>query len=203
MSLILEYMFKNKKVALVGNAQSLLSQQKGTDIDSHDIVCRINLGPNLCGTESHGNKTDVLFFSMPEWATADDKLPSDVTKIHTGHCFNPCFMTGEERQNFTPSVKTDYFFPEEKFNLLKKQIGYTRHKTWPSTGATAFYMCLEANPAELNLYGFDFKKTFTFYHNDKTGDPKTSRDKKHKHDWDLEKDWTVKLINQKTNLRLM
>jgi len=119
MSFILESIFKGKKVALVGNAESLLSQDKGSDIDSHDIVCRINLGPNLCGTKSHGNKTDVLFFSMPEWATDDDKLNSTVIKVHTGHCFNPCFMTHEERQNFSPSVKTDYFFPKEKFNFLK------------------------------------------------------------------------------------
>jgi len=203
MSFILESIFKNKKVALVGNAESLVSQQKGSDIDSHDIVCRINLGPTLCGTGSHGNKTDVLFFSMPEWATTDDKLPNQVTKIHTGHCFNPCFMSHQERQNFTPSIKTDYFFTKEKFIFLKKQIGYTRHKTWPSTGATAFFMCLEANPKELNLYGFDFKKSFTFYHGDKFGDPRTARDRKRKHNWDLEKDWTTKLINQKTNLRLL
>jgi len=203
MSLILQRIFKGKKVALVGNAESLLFQHKGSDIDNHDVVCRINLGPNLCGTKSHGNKTDVLFFSMPEWATADNKLNSTVIKIHTGHCFNPSFMTDEEQQNFSPLIKTHYFFPKEKFDFLKRQIGYTRHKTWPSTGATAFYMCVEANPKELNLYGFDFKKSFTFYHNDKTGDPRTSRDKKRKHNWELEKDWTMRLINQKTNLRLL
>lgn len=52
-----------KRVALVGNAMSLLKENRGGEIDEHDIVIRINKGlPEFVGS-SVGQKTDV-------WVTA-------------------------------------------------------------------------------------------------------------------------------------
>lgn len=202
MSLILKSQIKNKTVALVGNAQSLTESNHGAEIDSHDVVCRINRGPDLCGSDSHGNRTDILFFSMPEWVSTNKDVLENVLMIHTGHCHNPSFMNDQEKKMFKPTLHTDYFFPREEFDSLKKQMGYTRHKSWPSTGATSLHLCLRGLPKKLALYGFDFKKTYTFYHENKTGDPATLHDRKRKHDWTLERRYVEKLIKQHSHISL-
>ena len=188
-------LFNNQKVALIGNAEYLLDTQHGAEIDQNDIICRINKGPELMGRNSHGNRLGVLFFSHPGWLP-NNEISSNVVRIHTSHYFNPSFMNDVDEQKFTTSVHTDYFFQRTEWEKLKQQIGYTRGKSWPSTGATAISMIVDARPRSLSLYGFDFKKTYTFYHADKTGDPATLHDRKRKHDWNLEKLYVEKLISE-------
>lgn len=43
-----------KSVAIVGNAESLFNYKYGKDIDSHDIVIRMNLGYRIIKPESSG-----------------------------------------------------------------------------------------------------------------------------------------------------
>ena len=187
----------------MGNAQSLTTHNRGQEIDAHEVVCRINKGPDLCGSNSHGHRTDVLFYSMPEWATSNHDALQNATMIHTGHCHNPTFMHDQERKLFEPTLRADYFFPREDFDLLKKQMGYARHKSWPSTGATALHLCLRSSPKKITLYGFDFKQTYTFYHEHKIGDPATLQDRKRKHDWELERLWTEHIIMQNPHVTLV
>lgn len=59
----LEQLVAGKTVALVGNAKSLQREEKGWEIDSHDVVVRINLGPTILKPHRTGSRTDV-------WATA-------------------------------------------------------------------------------------------------------------------------------------
>jgi hypothetical protein len=188
-------LFNNQKVALIGNAESMLDTQHGAEIDQNDIICRINKGPELMGRNSHGTRLTVLFFSHPDWLPTN-KISSDVVRIHTSHRFNPSFMNDIEEQKFTPSVHTDYFFQKTEWEKLRQQIGYTQGRSWPSTGATAISMIVDARPQSLSLYGFDFKKTYTFYHADKTGDPATLHDLKRKHNWTLERLYVEKLISE-------
>tara|TARA_R110000782_G_scaffold50647_5_gene109677 strand:- start:1218 stop:1754 length:537 start_codon:yes stop_codon:yes gene_type:complete len=52
-----------RSVALVGNAKSLMSEQKADEIDAHDVVIRINMGiPKVVG-DFAGKRTDI-------WVTA-------------------------------------------------------------------------------------------------------------------------------------
>jgi hypothetical protein len=56
---------EKKRVAVVGNAMSILDRQDGEAIDAHDVVIRINMGLPRDGHDpvSIGKRTDV-------WATA-------------------------------------------------------------------------------------------------------------------------------------
>jgi hypothetical protein len=53
----------NKSIAIVGNASSLLTQDKGEEIDSHDVVVRINANlPKMYERDMSrclGEKTDI------------------------------------------------------------------------------------------------------------------------------------------------
>tara|TARA_A100001391_G_scaffold202538_2_gene192423 strand:- start:1421 stop:1960 length:540 start_codon:yes stop_codon:yes gene_type:complete len=60
----LQEIVRGKSVALVGNAQSLLTEGKADEIDAHDVVIRINLGlPAVIGASGIGRKHTV-------WVTA-------------------------------------------------------------------------------------------------------------------------------------
>jgi len=75
--------FKDKKIAIVGNSPSLKNSKKGTQIDSYDIVVRFNdsviYTPKF--KEDYGSKTDV--WSINGWSSyVDIKYPgwNDINK---------------------------------------------------------------------------------------------------------------------------
>ncbi len=56
----LENLFYNKTIAIVGNGPSHIGKKKGKEIDSHDIVIRINnYATDKSYAEDYGSKTDV------------------------------------------------------------------------------------------------------------------------------------------------
>ena len=57
----LEKFFKNKSVAIVGPSPSLEGQNKGSEIDSYDIVCKVGWMYNMVDDKNYGSKIDVLF----------------------------------------------------------------------------------------------------------------------------------------------
>jgi hypothetical protein len=60
--------FKNKRVAIVGGADSVLKEKLGNYIDEFDVVIRINKGVEIISNQSEyvGKKTDFLFHSFYE-----------------------------------------------------------------------------------------------------------------------------------------
>ena len=54
---LVEYL-KDKKVALVGPAPYLIGKGRGTEIDSHDVVVRIQ--PEIFSPEDYGSRTDIV-----------------------------------------------------------------------------------------------------------------------------------------------
>ena len=55
--------FKNKSVAIVGPAPDLISKNKGSEIDSFDIVCKVGHHYKINDSENYGKRMDVLFNS--------------------------------------------------------------------------------------------------------------------------------------------
>tara|TARA_A100001015_G_C15041108_1_gene739725 strand:+ start:4064 stop:4831 length:768 start_codon:yes stop_codon:yes gene_type:complete len=53
--------FYGKTVAIVGPAPDLIGQNKGSEIDNHDIVCKIGLMSDIIDYDNYGSKIDVLF----------------------------------------------------------------------------------------------------------------------------------------------
>src|SRR5699024_6374491 len=58
--------FKNKRVAIIGGADSVLKEKLGEYIDGFDVVVRINKGVEIIDKQKEyiGTRTDILFHSF-------------------------------------------------------------------------------------------------------------------------------------------
>lgn len=164
----------NKKIALVGNAVSLLQKEYGKDIDNHDIVCRINKGPLLCNQmykKSHGMRTDILFYGNPAIISETIcNLSNEIIYILTHLKYN-------DKKHPDGNL---YKISQSQYNKFKFDSGYKEKGKWPSCGLIAILLLVELNPKFVSIYGFDWKETPTFY-DDKT------KENEFRHDFELEK----------------
>jgi hypothetical protein len=165
--------FENKSVAIVGNAMSLFDTNYGTEIDSHEVVVRLNKAAMLYERfdveKSHGKKTDVWMF----WRTAEYKkhfssINKDIKKMHMGH---------QDRKSIDIKL-VDCVYPDTLYNELKKKAG--KHNN-PTTGLMAIDYVFSCNPKSMSIYGFDWKETPTFT------DPTRKKEKLCPHDFETEK----------------
>ena len=152
---------KGKSVALVGPAQSL--QHKGDEIDSHDIVVRMNRGfpPPPDEAEHIGSRTDALYHCLLEEYRCGGKIrweeikearlllcspyPRGVAPFHSDVCK---FMVAN-REHRVPWHMID----RDLYLDIARATG-----TRPNTGICAIVDLL-ANGADLTVYGFDFFET--------------------------------------------
>jgi hypothetical protein len=141
----------SRSVALVGNAQSLLSKNQGTEIDSHAVVVRMNAGW-VVSPSSQGTRTDILCLSMD--------MPLETVRARFGSA-TVVWMT-PKRDLMHSSLRTPgvHFYPLRCWRGLSSELAGSR----PSTGAMAVDLLRrQLGVTDLTLYGFDFKKTKTFY----------------------------------------
>lgn len=140
-------LLENKTIALVGNSQSLFDHYYGSEIDSHDVIIRINraamLHTHFDAIQTHGNKTTI-------WGVWDtntfDREALDKTqaiRVHVG-------------PKPTGPV-ADYTISRDLINELKR-LGIKN----PSSGLILLYMLTTVNVKSVAVYGFDWKKTLTF-----------------------------------------
>lgn len=130
-----------KRVAIVGNAQSIFGQNN--DIDSYDVVIRFNKG-FITDPQAQGTKTSIVIMA--------------------------CNLTLEEKASYkaeyyinrsSQTQSGDYTISDEYRKRLKQRIGKQ-----PTSGFMAINLCLDAKAKEIALYGFDWEKTKTFYNPD-------------------------------------
>ena len=143
--------FENKTVAVVGNAQSLKSKNYGKEIDSHDVVVRINRGISASDmhTNSFGKKTNVWMFNL-----YNDKLKSFHSSLSIDNKYYKMQMNYDKNnRNF------DYSYPKEYYLEL---FSYFDPKK-PTTGIRCLHYISKCNPKSVDVYGFDWKETPTFY----------------------------------------
>jgi hypothetical protein len=184
--------FEEKSVALVGNAQSLFDLSYGKEIDSHDVVVRLNKaamlytgpGKNFDCESSHGKRTDVWAF----WNTNEYKqflVSFNGKKMHMGH---------QGRHNATLLKMTDFVYPMDLYDNLKKHAGQHRN---PSTGMLTLDYLIRCHTKTISVYGFDWKQTPTFT------DPTRKKEKLCPHNFDSEKTWFYDVvIKQHSNVVL-
>ena len=160
---------EGRKVALVGPAKYMLGSESGSEIDEHDLVVRINRGPELIEEygQDIGTRTDILYSCLiekPENAgfynlelfrnkyqikqlvappQSDMKGISSSTKLHS--------MINESKvaniSEHIPFRVVDHTF----HNALSRKIDCR-----PNTGFLAMYDLLAHNPEHLTIYGFSF-----------------------------------------------
>lgn len=167
-------------VALIGNAQSIFAAHHGAEIDSHDIVVRMNAGW-VIDAGCQGSRTDILCLSMGlDRATVQEKFGSPAV-----------FWMTPKRRVMHASLKRYgvYYYPKRCWRNLRKELSGSR----PSTGAMAVDLfCRKLAVGNLTLYGFDFKKTKTFY---------LEQDRAGPHRYDLEETFVTELVNRHGNVR--
>jgi hypothetical protein len=180
--------FENKSVALIGNAMSLFDKDYGSEIDSHDVVVRLNkaamLYSNMDAEKSHGRRTDVwIFWNTSEYRNHFPKWPN-VKKMHAGH-----------QARFDANTKyADFVYPMiPNYERLRRKAGTHNN---PTTGLIAIDWIMYCNPKSLDIYGFDWKETPTFT------DPKRVRDRVCPHDFVTEKAYVASEILTLPNVRL-
>lgn len=131
---------KGKTVAIVGNAKSIFDKKNGKEIDSHEVVIRFNKG-FITKPEAQGKRTDVLLVACE--LNLDEKAG-----------YKAWFSIN--RSNNTRCG--DMTISNEPRRRLKSLLG-----SQPSTGFMAIDLCRESCASRIDLYGFDFEKTPTFY----------------------------------------
>ena len=155
---------RNKRVAVVGSAPSVLDNAPGF-IDGHDAVVRVN---NFKLGEKQGHRCDVhySFYGTSVRATADDLKRAGVT-LCMCKCpdAKPLECDWHERANKLAGIDFRYIYRNRaqwwfcdtwipsvstflhKFELLHKHI--------PTTGFSAILDVLACGPASVYLTGFD------------------------------------------------
>jgi len=141
---------EGKRIALVGNADSLLTRPH-PEIDEYDVVIRINRGVYVANESDRiGKRTDILLVSGFEQDI--DTFLSSVREV--------VWMTPLKRNSLTADqVKLLYFYPKPWWQEVADEIGAR-----PSTGCMGIDLVSRyLLEGELHLYGFDFWRSPTSY----------------------------------------
>ena len=140
---------KGKSVAIVGNARSLLVKEQGREIDSHDVVIRFNKG---YPAKKVGFRTDILFLACTLTTEELLKFGTPYTVRRSKLCGNCC--------DGQISVR-------DRLQLCQSLTPVARMKAkthcQPSTGFIAINFALSSDCRSIDLYGFDFFRTSTYY----------------------------------------
>jgi hypothetical protein len=136
-----------RKVAIVGNATSLLAHAWGGFIDAHDVVVRMNRGVPV-DTAAQGRKFDVCCFSTlrDHAAVLRQSAPSFAV-----------WMSPKFRDEYDGSIDV-CFYPLEFWQEL-----HDRLKARPSVGAMTVDLVSRSAADAVSVIGFDFKRSGTFY----------------------------------------
>lgn len=138
-----------KRVAVVGNAQSLFIREFGSEIDRHDLIVRFNHGIPIYPV-AQGTRTDIV------------SLNSLMSESEVMNGFRPkhlLFLTPRMRHYRIDSragVAITSFYPLKWWWDDRSNIGKR-----PSSGFMGISFILRANTArEVTVYGFDFGASY-------------------------------------------
>jgi len=135
---------KGKKVAIVGNAKSIFDKKNGKKIDKHDFIIRFNCG-FIKEPESQGSRTDMVMLAL-------DMKKEDVMS------YNAKWVINRSRHY---NNEVDFIIPNVDRARMRDMLD-----AQPSTGFIAIDLCLYAGAYSIDLFGFDWEKTKTFYNPD-------------------------------------
>ena len=144
--------FEGKTIAVVGNAASLIQQSYGKEIDQAQVVVRINRGGYrfIEFPTQMGRRLDVWCMQNVRQNKAFFEKP------HTRRVLKMQMDTIDVSPQFVEMANT-VFSNEDRAdldsNLPKKS----------STGLRVLYYIKKQNPAKVFVYGFDWKKSYSWH----------------------------------------
>ncbi len=164
----------DKSVAIIGNSRALSETSFGAEIDTADIVIRINRAP-MPSVNSHGSKTNWL-------ALATKLEQSEETRINPERIF--WMSPKRKRLPFWVASRPGFYLnPQSDFEILKSQLNAP-----PTTGLTIIDLVSQSKAKVINLYGFDFFASLSL-----TGSRTAEQVP---HDFDTEKSWVSDLAKR-------
>lgn len=208
-------LIKNKSVAVVGNASSLLKLKKGSEIDSHDVVIRINIPGNLYYDESFeevfGKKMDVwCFWNFDAFLSGNKELiynklhrgvyDENVYKIemlNKGITYNKVETICHSNSSFLPDLKKEVITLYPFLRFARKEYNF-------STGFMLTNYISKLDIESLTIYGMDFKDTPTYYNPDDSKCVRYKFDMKCGHDYKVEKKYFIDyMLKRNKKIRLV
>ena len=132
---------QGKRIAIVGNAESIFNEKNGKEIDKHDFIIRFNRG-FIIRPECQGTKTDFLITACPLTDLEISSYNAKYTANRSGSYHSNC--------NFTINNEDRW--------IMANGLGVQ-----PSTGFMAINICLYFGAKSIDLYGFAGNKCKTFY----------------------------------------
>lgn len=160
--------FKDKRVAIVGGADSVLKEKLGGYIDGFDVVVRINKGVEIIAAQSEyvGERTDVLFHSFLEiaphlggspitpglWHERNVKILLFALNYEYGWNILKLFLL------FLKNTKRKFKFSQLSKDLYLKNVAVVQ-PNGPTTGFIAINTVFNCQPKELYITGITFFKT--------------------------------------------
>jgi hypothetical protein len=150
--------WRDKSIALVGNASSLWEGNFGPQIDAADYVIRINQGAFIeLFPQSTGVRTDALLMSL------------NGNSVEKAWMFSRARRRAKTVVAMTPRDRTFLGIPLEKliptYPLEWHAELHTTMGARPSTGAMAVDLLRRTvtSPEQISIYGFDFWGSPTTY----------------------------------------
>ena len=142
----------NQPLNVIGNAESIFSKTNGKIIDSLPTI-RFNRA-DIVDTESQGSRWDYLASSE---VNTFEKYNIQTPKFHT-LIFTPTLAKHELK-----IFKAKFDTKKIKLPILQTEWLANELDATPSTGLQVLYYLSEINNTNVSIFGFDFKKTRTFY----------------------------------------
>jgi len=159
---------EGKSVALIGPAKYLEDFNFGEEIDSHDVVVRINRGIELVDKmpEKVGSRSDILWSCLIEKSANAGKI--NVEKLKSLGVKYICCPPKSDFAGISTSTVFHEMVDSNKMKNIDKQIPVriceADFHTWlagkvssrPNTGFLSIYDFLRFDIKRLSIYGFSF-----------------------------------------------
>lgn len=164
--------FDNKRIIIIGAADSSMNYLPGEEIDRFDLVIRINTTNIIAEKfpQNLGTRTDILFHALCPSAKhgLNSVAPEILGKQKTQLILYPQAKRKTTRRFYefalnNPSIPVKRL-PSNYWN----EVASNRGKRIPTTGVAALYYLMKQNFKELHVTGFTFYKTdyVNFYEED-------------------------------------
>lgn len=157
--------FKDKRIVVIGAADSAFEKENGDYINNFDYIIRVNKAPHSLSPDKNkyiGNRTDVLFHSFFELTEGGGGVIDwDLySKQGVKYVVNP----NNDRKGLLAHLnyykrhfhkRSTYLLPRSFYKDLKRNFG-----EWiPTVGYSALYTALNSGCKEVFITGFTFFKT--------------------------------------------
>ena len=158
----LDSLVEDKSVALVGGGPSLLSKKFGKDIDSKDVVIRLNLRGTECLEGNVGSRTDLRIIGANLEVERNEFIDDFFTPV--SRWANDPILTTEHNKPLLslmqiPALYYNRHVPRLGFDWAKSLVDLDvsdHHKAHPfTTGVTMMLLLLvETKVESLHCFGF-------------------------------------------------